>query len=491
MRCIERYLIFGWLLCVQPIATMNHIVTALEDTCHLPNALIEEIDSYAPTVQRIITETMQGSFKGTIWQDLAEFVDKFGPRFTGTQNLEDSIDYVLNKSISLGLENVHGETVTVPHWVRGSESATLLQPRRQNLALLGLGYSVGTPEEGITANAVVVNSFEELKERAKEIPGKIVVYNEKYISYGETVKYRSAGATRAAKLGAVAVLIRSVTPYSLYTPHTGMMTYGENVTKIPAACITVEDATLLGRMADRGENIVINLKMEAQTYPDTQSRNVIADITGLSAPEKVVVVSGHIDSWDVGQGALDDGGGIFISWNALKLLKHLGLRARRTMRMIMWTSEELGLIGAQQYSQKHAAENGKLQFVMESDLGTFTPVGLEFTGGEMIQCVLERIMRLLAPLGDLKLRSPCSGPDISFWVNAGVPGGSLWTRNEKYFYYHHTNADTMLAENPKALDMNTAIFAALSFVLADISVDLPRHNYSNPQRFGRKPIEHA
>ncbi|KAG5318171.1 CBPQ Carboxypeptidase, partial [Acromyrmex heyeri] len=390
-----------------------------QDTCHLPNHLIQEIDSYAPIVHRIINESMQGSFKGTTWQDLATFVDKFGPRFTGTQVLEDAIDYVLNKSISLGLDNVHGEPATVPRWVRGSESATLLQPRQKNLALLGLGYSIGTPKKGITANAVVVNSFAELKKRAEEIPGKIVVYNQKFVSYGETVEYRSVGAIRAAELGAVAALIRSVTPFSLYTPHTGMMNYAENVTKIPAACITVEDATLLGRMADRGgETIVINLKMEAKRYPDTQSRNVIADIIGSSAPAKAVVVSGHIDSWDVGIGAMDDGGGIFISWNALKLLKHLGIRARRTIR-------------------------------------------------------------LLAPLGDMKLKSPCTGPDISFWIKAGVPGGALLNRNEKYFYYHHSNADTMLAENPKALDMNTALFAAVSFVLADISVDLPQHNFTS------------
>ncbi|KMQ89450.1 plasma glutamate carboxypeptidase-like protein [Lasius niger] len=376
---------------------MSSDIENKRDTCHLSNTLIEEIDSYAPMVQRIINETMQGSFKGNTWQDLAMFVDKFGPRFTGTQVLEDAIDYVLNKSTSLGLENVHGEPATVPRWVRGSESATLLQPRHKDLVLLGLGYSVGTPEEGITANAVVVNSFAELKKRAKEIPGKIVVYNEKFISYGETVEYRSAGATRAAELGAVAVLIRSVTPFSLYTPHTGMMSYGENVTKIPAACITVEDASLLRRMADRGEIIVINLKMQARRYPDTQSRNVIADITGYSIPEKTVVVSGHIDSWDVGQGAMDDGGGSFISWNALKLLKHLDIRSRRTIRMIMWTSEELGLIGARQYIQRHTAENENLQFVMESDMGTFVPEGLEFTGNELVECILQRIMLSVSP----------------------------------------------------------------------------------------------
>ncbi|XP_029661670.1 carboxypeptidase Q-like [Formica exsecta] len=477
MWCTGKSIIFVWLLCIRTMI-MSSNIEKKHHTCDLPNTLIEEIDSYAPIVQGIIYEATQGSFKGNTWQDLANFVDKFGPRFSGTQTLEDAIDYVLNKSTSLGLDNVHGEPATVPRWVRGSESATLLQPRIKNLALLGLGYSISTPEDGITANAVVVNSFVELKERAKEVPGKIVVYNEKFVSYEETVEYRSAGATKAAELGAVAVLIRSVTPYSLYTPHTGVLSYGENVTKIPAACITIEDASLLRRMADRGEEIVINLKMQARRYPDTQSRNVIADITGFSNPEKTVVVSGHIDSWDVGQGAMDDGGGSFISWNALKLLKHLGIRARRTIRMIMWTCEELGIIGARQYIQRHTAQNENLQFVMESDMGTFFPKGLEFTGNNLVKCILQRIMQLLAPMGQMKLRSPCQGPDIDYWIKAGVPGASLWTRNGKYFYYHHTNADTMLVENPEALDMNTAIFAAVSFVLADISADLPRHNYT-------------
>ncbi|KAL6434069.1 hypothetical protein ACFW04_005905 [Cataglyphis niger] len=477
MWCMEKIIIFVWLLCIRTMI-LSSVIEKKHNTCHLPKSLIKEIDSYAPIVKSIIHEATKGSFKGNTWQDLANFVDKFGPRFSGTQTLEDAIDYVLNKSTSLGLDNVHGEPAIIPRWVRGSESATLLKPRQKNLALLGLGFSVGTPEEGITANAVVVDSFAELKERAKEVPGKIVVYNEKFVSYEKTVAYRSSGATKAAELGAVAVLIRSVTPYSLYTPHTGVMNYGENVTKIPAACITIEDASLLRRMADRGDEIVINLKMEAKRYNDTQSRNVVADISGLVNPEKAVVVSGHIDSWDVGQGAMDDGGGSFISWNALKLLKHLNIQARRTIRMIMWTCEELGIYGAHQYIQSHTAQNENLQFVMESDMGTFFPKGLQFTGNKLVKCILQRIMLLLAPLGHMKLKSPCEGPDIDSWIKAGVPGASLWTKNEKYFYYHHTNADTMLVENPEALDMNTAIFAAVSYVLADISVDLPRHNYT-------------
>ncbi|XP_031838226.1 carboxypeptidase Q-like isoform X2 [Nomia melanderi] len=415
------------------------------------------------------------SFAGVTWRELAKFVDKFGPRFTGTETLEQSIDYVLNKSIEFGLENVHGEPVTVPHWIRGEESATLLQPRRKNIAILGLGYSVGTPPDGITAEAIVVNSFKELELRKDEVPGKIVVYNQKYISYGVTVEYRSSGASKAAKYGAIAALVRSVTPYSLYTPHTGMQSYTENVKKIPVACITAEDASLLRRLWKRGETIKINLKMQAKNLQEKTSRNVIAEIRGVTMPEKVVVVSGHIDSWDVGQGAMDDGGGAFISWQALKLLKHFNIQPRRTIRMVMWTAEELGIIGARQYIESHKAENYNLQFVMESDMGTFMPLGLEFTGTEEVKCILEKIMSLLHSLGNMKLRSPQQGPDIVYWVDAGIPGASLWTQNEKYFYYHHTNADTMLVENPEALDRGTALFAIVSYLLADLSIDLPRH----------------
>ncbi|XP_076183179.1 carboxypeptidase Q-like [Ptiloglossa arizonensis] len=474
---LRKSFIAVWIFQIQLLIVLASIEENDINKCNLSTKLIQEIDSYGPRIESIINETISGPFKGTTWKELSYFVDTFGPRLTGTKVLEKSIDYVLNKSFEFGLENIHGEPVAVPHWVRGQESATLLKPRRKDIALLGLGYSVGTPPEGITKEAIVVNSFKELEERKQEVLGKIVVFNQKYISYDKTVKYRISGATEASKYGAVAALIRSVTPFSLYTPHTGMQRYGPNVIKIPVACITAEDASLLKRMSDRGETIEINLKMEAKNLPDTMSRNVVAEIVGSTMPEKIVVVSGHIDSWDVGQGAMDDGGGAFISWQALRLLKQLNHRPRRTIRMIMWTGEELGIVGAHYYIKSHKVEEKNLQFVMESDLGTFMPLGLEFTGTEQVKCVLERIMRLLSPMGEMKLRNPNGGPDIENWVNAGVPGGSLWTSNEKYFYYHHSNADTMLVENPEALDRGTALFAAVSYLLADLSIDLPHQQF--------------
>lgn len=253
-----------------------------------------------------------------------------------------------------------------------------------------------------------------------------------------------------------------------------MQTYGANVTKIPVACITVEDASFLRRVSDRNEPIRINLKMEARNAPDTVSRNVVAEIVGTTMPEKVVVISGHIDSWDVGEGAMDDGGGAFIAWHALKALKALDFRPRRTIRMVMWTGEELGIVGARQYIRAHKSEEANLQFVMESDMGTFSPLGLAVSGTDEVKCILQEVMKLLNPIGKLGLRYPSEGPDIAGWIEAGVPGGSLWTQNDKYFNYHHTNADTMLVEDPGALDMGTAIFAGVSWVLANLRDDLPR-----------------
>lgn len=225
------------------------------------------------------------------------------------------------------------------------------------------------------------------------MPGKIVVYNQKFISYGKSVIYRGRGAVEAAKLGAVATLIRSVTPFSIYSPHTGMMSYEDGVRKIPAACITVEDANLLARFAKRGKNLRINVNMQAQRLPDVKSRNVISEITGSSKPEKAVIVSGHIDSWDVGQGAMDDGGGAFSSWASVVLLKSLNLRAKRTIRSIMWTAEEMGIIGANYYIKKYESDEKNLQMVMESDIGTFLPLGWEATGSPEVICILNQITK--------------------------------------------------------------------------------------------------
>ncbi|MDH3458446.1 MAG: M28 family peptidase, partial [Gemmatimonadota bacterium] len=269
---------------------------------------------YRIVTDRIIDAALADS---SAYARLSELVDRFGNRLSGSANLERALDWIMTEMERDGLENVRGEPVMVPRWVRGAESAELIEPRRRALPMLGLGGSVGTPPGGIQAEVMVVGSWDELEARAAEARGKIVLFNVPFTGYGRTVQYRLLGAIAAARAGAVAALLRSVTPYSLQTPHTGAMSYVDDAPQIPFAAITVEDAMMLQRMADRGEPIVVRLVMGAETLPDAPSRNVVAELTGTEYPEEIVVLGGHIDSWDVGQGAMDDGGGSVAAWEAV------------------------------------------------------------------------------------------------------------------------------------------------------------------------------
>ncbi|KAF5270400.1 hypothetical protein FQR65_LT05588 [Abscondita terminalis] len=469
MNLVKIIVALLWLTLYASSSPLNNEI----GQCNLPFHVKNEIAGYKGIALRIIS-SINGQFKNSTYKMLDDFISAYGNRIAGSENLENAIDYILKKSELYNLENVHGEQVEVPHWVRGKESATLLLPRRKRLPMLGLGSSVGTPVEGIRAKAVVVSSFDELQKLSKKVKGKIVVYNEKYVSYGETVVYRRDGASMAAQYGAVATLIASITPFSLSTPHTGWQAYADNVTKIPTACITKEDANLLQGMYERGKTLYIEIKMQAKTLANTISRNIVADIVGNRLPKKVVVISGHIDSWDVGEGAMDDGGGAFISWNALVILKALGLRARRTIRTILWTAEEEGYIGALAYAKAHLNETKNLDFVMESDSGTFKPLGLKFSGVPEVGCILQEILNLLTSLNATQLQTPAEGPDISKWLSEGVPGGSLFNDADRYYWYHHSDADTMDVEQPDALDQATALWATVSYIIADLSFDIPK-----------------
>lgn len=301
---------------------------------------------------------------------------------SGTQNLENAIDWMMAKLKEAKLDNVHGEEVSVPHWERDYENADLIAPHKQNLRITGLGSSVGTPRGGIIASCIVVASFDEFKTiPAEKVRGNIVVFVPAWEGYGKTVIYRRDAASVAAQKGAVAALVRSVTPFSLGSPHTGWQRYADDVRQIPTAALTVEDAESLLRLYRRGETITIHLEMADRNLEPATSRNIVAEWAG-QAPQPVVVVSGHFDSWDIGAGALDDGGGAFISWNALALLKSLGLPPpKRTIRDILWTGEEQGIRGAAGYAEQHKAnETNEFNFFIESDMGTFEPRGLDFSG---------------------------------------------------------------------------------------------------------------
>ncbi|KAL6054335.1 Carboxypeptidase Q [Balamuthia mandrillaris] len=444
--------------------------------------LLSQVQDHQADANRLISQVTRGAAKHQAYNRLAEFTDTFGNRLCGSSRLERSIDYLLAVMRAEGLENVHGEEVTVPRWERGREHAKLIFPQQKELAMLGLGNSIATPKEGILAEAIVVSSFDELHALGpKNCSGKIVVFNqycdwekEPVACYGKTVNYRSRGATEASKVGALASLIRTVGGFSINSPHTGMQTYGSGVKPIPTACITIEDAEMLARMQARGQRIVIELYMEARTLPSTISRNIVAEIRGSTHPEEVVLVSGHIDSWDVGQGAMDDGGGAFISWQVLSLLKQLQMRPKRTVRLVMWTCEEFGGVGSHQYFQQHQSNASNYDLVMESDLGVFRPLGIEFTGSESAMKVMKQVGSLLKSINTSLVTTGGEGTDIGWWMNIGVPGASLANEAERYFWFHHSNGDTMTVLDPDDMDLCSATWAVTAFVVADLDDMLPR-----------------
>ena len=405
---------------------------------------------------------------------LGEMLDTFGPRFSGSTNLEKSLEWIIDEMKKDGLENVHGEEVMVPKWIRGKESAVMTAPWKKDLAVLGLGGSVGTGSKGLSGEVFVVNSFDDLKARADEAKGKIILYNVPFTTYGETVQYRYRGASEAAKVGGIASLIRSVGPYSMNTPHTGTSAYEDGVKKIPHAAITLEDAAMMGRMSKRGITIKVSLYMEGRFVDDVPSQNVMGEILGSEYPDEVIVLGGHIDSWDVGQGAHDDGGGCVASWQAVKLIKDLGLKPKRTIRAVMWTNEENGLRGGESYRDEHLNELDNHILAMESDAGVFKPSGFGFSGPDESLKILQDIGTLLYRIDSGKITKGGGGADIGPIMREGVPGMGLKVDGSRYFWYHHTNADTFDKVDKDEFNRCVATMAVMAYVVADMDMKLPR-----------------
>ena len=451
---------------ILPAAALTVVSAVLQDAGAQALA-----DRYRSESSRIIARAMKDS---AAWNRIATLTETFGPRFSGTPSLEQAIDWVMAEMRRDGLDNVRGEPVIVPRWIRGAESAELVAPRNQPLPMLGLGGSIATPPDGITADVMVVTSYEDLTRRSVEARGKIVLFNVAFTSYGETVRYRSGGAVAAARAGAVASLIRSVTPYSQRTPHTGGMAYNDSVSKIPHAAITPEDADMIARMIARGESVRVKLTMAAQMLPDGQSRNVIGELRGTALPEEVVVMGGHIDSWDVGRGAMDDAGGVVVAWEAIRVLKELGLQPRRTIRVVGWTNEENGLRGGNAYRDAHRAGLAQHVAAIESDAGVFTPQGFGFTGSDAAFALVREIGSLLEPIGAGNIVRGGGGADIGPIMALGVPGLGLNVDGTRYFWYHHTDADTVDKLDPHDVALCVATMAVMAWVLSDMPERLPR-----------------
>ena len=410
----------------------------------------------------------------TAYQRLGYMCDSFGPRFSGSKNLEKAINWIIKTMKEDGLSNVQGQYVKVPAWIRGKESAVMLQPFKKELNILGLGGSVGTPKGGIISRVVVVNDSLELKKKEKEVRGNIVLFNMPFVSYGETVSYRYSGASLAAKYGAKASLIRSIGDWSMDTPHTGAMRYKENIPKIPHVALTIEDALMIGRIFDRGSPVVLKLDMKSKTVPDRLSRNVIAEIKGSLYPDEVVVLGGHIDSWDVGQGAHDDGGACVAAWQALNIINTLDLKPKRTIRCVLWTNEENGGRGSKAYVENYINELDKHTVAIESDNGVFDPEGFGFTGSKKARSVVSEISKLLKTIGAGKITEGGRAADIGPLNDRGVPVMSLKVDNSKYFWYHHTSADTFDKIDFDSYNKCVAAMTVMAFVIADLDEPLSR-----------------
>jgi carboxypeptidase Q len=409
------------------------------------------------------------------WHRLAELTDTYGNRLSGSDNLARAIGWAVEAMKKDGLENVHTERVMVPRWVRGRESLEIVDPPHHTIPMLGLGSSVATPADGLEADVVVVRSFDELTQRAADVKGKIVLYNAAYISYGQTNVYRTTGASRAAQHGAVATLVRAIGPTGVRTPHTGNMTYAEGAPRIPAAAISAEDAERLQRLADRGVRIRVRLRMEAHFEPDVESFNVVGEIRGSERPDDIVLAGGHFDSWDVGAGASDDGVGCIVTWEAARLMKKLGIRPRRTVRVVLFTNEENGTRGGTGYRDAHLQEAEQHVLAIESDSGVFSPSRLGFTGSDAAARMMREISSLLAPLGFAELGSGGGGADIGPIAAAGkVPMLAYQGDSTRYFTIHHTPADTIDRIAPEEVSRAAAALAVVTYVVADARERLPR-----------------
>ncbi|MBL8203846.1 MAG: M20/M25/M40 family metallo-hydrolase [Blastocatellia bacterium] len=426
------------------------------------------------------------------YQQTAYLCNNIGPRLSGSPQANAAVEYVAAEMRKLGLE-VKLEKVTVPHWVRGIETGELIEFKgqakgtTQKLVLTALGGSVATPKEGLTAEVVVVENYDQLEAlgRAK-VAGKIVLYNAKFDrqlaasgrgleAYGQAVAYRGAGATRAARLGAVAALNRSAGGAEYRLAHTGGMRYQEGVAKIPAAAVAAEDAELIAYLAAQGP-VKLHLTMTPQTLPDAVSYNVIADLKGSEHPEQIVIVSGHLDSWDVGTGALDDASGVAAAMQTANLIKQLGLKPKRTIRVIAWMNEENGLMGGRTYAENHKAEATNHIAAIESDLGASHPLGFHAHASPNALAKLRPASAILQGIGAGLVNVVDGSPeaDISPLDAVGVPTFGIWQDSRTYFDYHHTIADTMDKIVPRELAENAAVMAVLAYAIANLPEPLAR-----------------
>ncbi len=452
--------------------------TTLAEQENFPPQLLEELNA-------IKAAALSDDYA---YRQVAHLTENIGARPSGSLQAKAAVEYVAEELRKLGLD-VHLEEVKVPHWVRGAETAQLIEypgqaaGATQKIVLTALGGSSSTPADGIIADVVVVNNFDELKALGHDkVSGKIVLFNElfdkrkaaggmAFAAYGEAVRYRGAGPRAAAELGAVAALVRSVGSADFRLPHTGF-SYAAG---IPAGAVTAEDAQLIADLAAEGK-VRMHLTLTPEKLPDATSYNVIGDLKGSEHPEQLVVVSGHLDSWDLGTGAIDDGAGVVVAMEAAEILQKLHLRPKRTLRVIAWMDEENGGSGSQAYTKDYSAEFIRTVAAIESDSGAAHPLGFDARMTPAAAELLRPALNVLQSIGAnvLQPTSYPPGADISPMSESGVPALGILQDGRTYFHYHHTAADTLDKIVPSELRENAAAMAVMGYALASMKNPLPR-----------------
>ena len=438
--------------------------------------------AYAATAARIVGAEL---VSGKAYEILSHLTDRIGPRLSGSTRAEEAVRWTIGRLRADGLD-ARAERVMVPHWIRGAEEAEIVAPVSQRLVATALGGSDPTPEAGMTADVVEVSSFDELKALGEaRVRGRIVLFNKAITAagmggYGAVSPLRTKGAVEAARLGAVASLVRSLGTYSLRIPHTGAMDYDPGVPRIPAAAVTAEDGDLIHRLLVSGDPVRLRLRLTCRTLPDVESANVVADLRGREKPDEIVVLGAHLDSWDLATGAIDDGAGVAMVMETLRLLKSLGLTPRRTVRGVLFMNEENGLRGAKAYAQAHAGELEKHVAALECDSGAARPQGFDVWAGPGGLETAGAIAGLLKTMGADTVTAGSGEADISEMKGASVPLLGLSVDATHYFDWHHSAADTLDKVKPEELASGAAAVAVMAYVLADMPEALPRPEPARP-----------
>lgn len=439
-----------------------------------PSHVVGQTESHPHEMvsKQIIREAMcePGAYR------MLEGLTRIGPRLSGSQNAAAAVRWGYDTMVSLGFEDVHLEPVMVPVWERGNlerAHAVVGSGPEVPLAVCALGSSVATPAGGIEGEVVEVHTWAEVDGLGATAKGKIVFFNrpmdagryDTFEAYGEAVDQRGGGPVAAARVGAVAVLVRSMTLALDDVPHTGNTHYEEGVPRIPAAAISTLSADRLHALLNRESDLKVRLELTCETKPEALSANVVGEIRGTEKPEEVVIVGGHLDSWDKGEGAHDDGAGCVQAMESLRILKELGLTPKRTIRAVLFMNEENGLRGGREYAA--VARGERHVAAIESDAGGFAPRGFGVNAPSETLDQIAQWSYLLAPIHADRIVDGHGGVDIWPLSLQGVPAIGLMPESQRYFDYHHSDKDVIAAVNPRELQLGAAAMAVLAYVIAE------------------------